>query len=352
MHIYRPEIFLCQHRCFIRMAKRKTVPIPCSTSTTKTKRQKLTDSSNGVESDPHSKKQNSARRVWFSTELGERIFRSIPRNELFRLRGVCTRFSALVKYGGVQEYLHNVPPNGKVGEESLFCCGEKIADFVTQIRADHQLRNMIPAHVSCIEGYGGDRFLENGDVVHRNLSIRDLGVMVENERCREPCFLNSRNLVACNLTPGPLKSVMCTLLASAWNVDKTYKNAVVKEPMQPDKFEVTCDARVLRNVSWTTCRITGRFSEPVPRTTFEATVNWVFELLNRYAKTRWNNLARGPSIGGDHKEAMTLKDDEIKKGFRAARDMSWSLEQTCYIIDRIPEVCHPLYNGCEDDEFL
>jgi hypothetical protein len=35
--------------------------------------------------------------------------------------------------------------------------------------------------------------------------------------------------------------------------------------------------------------------------------------------------------------------DDIEKAFYVARNASWSLEQTCYIIDRIPEKHHAIY---------
>lgn len=50
------------------------------------------------------------------------------------------------------------------------------------------------------------------------------------------------------------------------------------------------------------------------------------------------------------KEAMILRTDRsIKRAFRVARDTSWSWEQTCLIIDRIPEEHHPLY--LSDNEY-
>lgn len=41
---------------------------------------------------------------------------------------------------------------------------------------------------------------------------------------------------------------------------------------------------------------------------------------------------------------MILRTDRsMKRAFSVARDTSWSLEQTCVVIDRIPEEHHPLY---------
>ena len=80
----------------------------------------------------------------------------------------------------------------------------------------------------------------------------------------------------------------------------------------------------------------GKFSKPRPKTTSEATVNWVFESLASYASTRNNLICDGAAIDDmDYVKGMTLGDSDIMKAFRVAR--TWSLEQTCYIVDRIPD---------------
>jgi len=170
-------------------------------------------------------------------------------------------------------------------------------------------------------------------------------VSVEDTRCSKPCLLDSGNLVAYNLSPGHLKRIICTLLALAWSYDHQTSVNTVSAPMQPGRFEFTCDAKVVQNISWTTFGMTGKFCKPKSSTTFQATVNWAFELLVLYSLSRLDGLGRCQSAyASRYKEAMILSTDRsIKRAFRVARDASWSLEQTCLIIDRIPEVHHPLY---------
>lgn len=74
----------------------------------------------------------------------------------------------------------------------------------------------------------------------------------------------------------------------------------------------------------------GKFSKPPPKTTFEATVNWVFQLLASYASTRNDLICSGAAIDDmDYVKGTTLGDSDIMEAFRVARGTSWSLEQTC-----------------------
>jgi hypothetical protein len=301
-----------------------------------TKKQKLHDAGDQVHSRPYAATQFE--RVFSSTELGVRILRFVPRDQLRGLRTVCKRFLDLNKYSWVQEYIDDVPPQGRVGEEVLQFCGEKITDFVGQVGMNHRVRSKIPTRLSCVRGYDGEGFLEIRNAVYEDVSVEDT-------RCSRPCLLDSGNLVAYNLSPGHLKRIICTLLATARSYDDHKPVNTVSAPMQPGRFEITCDAKVVQNISWTTFCMTGKFRKPEPSTTFEATVNWAFELLDLYSVSRLVGLGRCESAyASRYKEAIILPTDgSIERAFRVARDTSWSLEQTCLIIDRIPEEHHPLY---------
>jgi hypothetical protein len=301
------------------MNKRKAASVRYHGPSPETKKPKLTGLSSRVEIDPNVETQ--AKRVFSIPELGARILRFLPRDQIRCLRTVCKQFLALNKNSGVQEYTHDVPPQGKVGEEVLQFCGKKIADFVAQVGTHHQERSKILTRLSCVQGYDGEGFLETGDAVY-------------------------------DLTPEHLKRIVCTLLAIAWSHNDQKTKNTVTVPMQPGKFDITCDASVIQDVSWTAYCMTGEFSRPRPETTFEATVNWVFELLALYSASRLENLPCCPLARASRfKEAMILqRGHSIERTFRVARDTSWSLEQICYIVDRIPEEHHPLYIPGEDLE--
>jgi hypothetical protein len=67
-------------------------------------------------------------------------------------------------------------------------------------------------------------------------------------------------------------------------------------------------------------------------------VNWTFALLALYSRTRHDLICSGAAIDDmDYIKGTTLGDSDITKAFRVARGTSWSLEQTCYIVDQIPE---------------
>lgn len=137
---------------------------------------------------------------------------------------------------------------------------------------------------------------------------------------------------------------MYTLLATAWTYDHQATVSTVSDPMQPGRFEITCDARVVQNVLWTTFCMKGKLCKPKPSRTFDATVNWAFESLNLYSASRLQGLNRCQSAHASRfREAMIFRTDRsIKRAFSVARDTSWSLEQTFVITDRIPEKYHPL----------
>jgi hypothetical protein len=277
----------------VRMAKREDASVLSSRSKPKPKKQKLTASGSWVDIDP---------------KIETQINRILPKTEL----------SDVSEYSGVQEYTNNVPPQGEVGEEVLGFCGEKIADFVGHVMTNHQEPSKVLTRLSIIQGYNGEGFSDigNGD---------------------------SENLVAYNLTSGCLKRIICTLLAVAWSYSR--QTTVNTARRQPRKFWITKNAEV-RYISWTRYRMGEKSSQPEPKTTFEATVNWVFELLALNSASRLEGLAHS----GSHptKEDMVLFGDDIENAFYVARDASWSLEQTCYIIDRIPEKHHALY--CPEDD--
>lgn len=103
-------------------------------------------------------------------------------------------------------------------------------------------------------------------------------------------------------------------------------------------FEITCDGRLLGNIEWEGYRMSGEFGKPCPNNTFDATVNWVFELLALYSRTRSDLICSGAAIDDmDYIKGTTLGNSDIMEAFRVARGTSWSLEQTCYILDRISE---------------
>jgi hypothetical protein len=98
------------------------------------------------------------------------------------------------------------------------------------------------------------------------------------------------------------------------------------------------DARLLGDIEWEEYCMAGEFSKPWPKNTFEATVNWVFELLAFYSRTRNDLICSGAAIDDmEYIKGTTLGDSELLKAVRVARETSWSLEQTCYIVDRISE---------------
>lgn len=299
------------------MGKRK----PTSVSTPKRKKKKLT---------------NSSECVLYTTELIDRIIRFVPRDKVLQVALVSRRFLEITRFGPVQEYLHDVPPEGKVGEEVLLFRGERIADYVRYIGPGSQ-SSLEQMHHSCIQGYGGERFLNHDDEAFKDIIPEDIEMILENKHCARPCLLDSKNLASCYLNPGPFKRIIYTLLVAAWDADTAHKN-MATVPLRPLHFEITCDAKLVGDITWTEYYATGDFSKPRPKNTFEATVGWVFELLARYSETRNDMIRSGASIDDmDYIKAATLRGEKLVKAFRVARSTSWSLEQTCYIVDRIPE---------------
>lgn len=307
----------------------------------KKKKQKVVRQVTRAERDPDTEKRDPAKHVWSITELGERIFRFVPREEVQGLQRVCKQFSALTKFGGVEEYMYDVPAKRKAGKEKLQFRREKIADFVAQVESFHQNQSFVSTLQSCIQGYGGERFVDRHDIAYKNMLPEDARMILENKHCAEPCQLDSTDLAACNLNPGPFKRILCLLLVQAQRFDKVIEK-MGKEPMQPHSFQVTCDAKLVGDIRWTKYCMKGKFSELQPRTTFEATVNWIFELLAQYSETRNANIQDGGFVEEiDYVKAMTFWPHRIEAAFRTARYKSRSLEQTCYIVDRIPEERHP-----------
>lgn len=223
-----------------------------------------------------------------------------------------------------------MPSNRKVGREILQFRGERISDFLQQVGLVPQ-PNLIPTRRSCIQGYGGEVFVNSDEKAYqRDDAMVDR--VLRNTQCSKPCLLEG-DLSSCNLNPGPLKRLICALLAAAWDAKTKYSHA-----MHPDRFQITCDATLVQNIEWSDYRMRGDFSLPAPKNIFDATINWVFMKLFYYSEKRINDFAYGKLAGDkDCAKAMVLCQAKIRKEFRVARSMSWSLEQTCYIIDRIPE---------------
>jgi len=140
------EAFVYLHRRFSIMAKRKSISV--LEPSPNIKKQKLHDAGDQEHSLPRVATQ--VERVFSTTELGGRILRFVPRDQLRGLRRVCKQFLVLNKYSWVQEYIDDVPPQGRVGEEVLQSCGEKIADFVGQVGKNHRVRSRIPTSLSCV----------------------------------------------------------------------------------------------------------------------------------------------------------------------------------------------------------
>jgi hypothetical protein len=300
------------------MEKRKHTSVHYSS---KSKRQKLASETPG-------------QRTMSTVELLDRIIRFVPKDKVKSLRGVSTWFRKMIEYGPVQEYLYDVPPKGKVGV--LLFRGEKIEDHIYRIAPGSQ-PSLEQKHESCIQGYGGEGFIDRDDEAYKDIKPEDIEMILENKHCARPCLLDSKRLAYSILSPGPFKRLMCTLLAKAWDAGGVNKSTSTV-PLQPFHFKITCDARLLGDIEWEEYCMAGEFSKPWPKNTFEATVNWVFELLALYSRTRDDLICSGAAIDDmDYIKGTTLGNSELLKAFRVARGTSWSLEQTCYIVDRISE---------------
>ena len=306
---------------YLVMSKRRHTSVNSSQDEPTGKRQKLTF-------------ETPVQRTLSTVELLDHIIRFVPKDKVKKLGGVSKWFQNMIKYGPIQEYLYDVPPKGKVGIFSFR--GERIEDYVRYIAPGSQ-PSLEQAHESCIHGYGGEGFIDRNDEVYRDITSEDIEMILENKHCAKPCLLDSTRLAHCNLSPGPFERLMCTLLVKAWDADGDSESTSTA-PSQPSNFKIICDGRLLGDIGWEKYRMGGKFSKPPPKTTSEATVNWVFESLASYASTRNDLICGGAAIDDmDYVKGMTLGDSDIMKAFRAARGTSWSLEQTCYIVDRIPE---------------
>jgi hypothetical protein len=319
----RGSLSLCftESQPYLKMGKRKHTSVHSSQRVFTNKRQKLTSETPG-------------QRALSMVEVLDRIIRSVPKDKVRNLRGVSIWFRQMIEYGPVREYLYDVPPKGKVGV--LLFRGEKIGDYVYCIAPGSQ-PSLEQTHESCIQGYGGEGFINRDDEAYRDITLEDTEMILENQHCARPCLLDSTRLACSNLSPGPFKRLMYTLLAKAWEADGVVKS----EPTvlsKPSHFKITCDARIFGDIEWEEYCMSGEFSKPWPNNSFEATVNWVFDLLALYSGTRNDLIYSGAAIDDmDYLKGTTLGNSELKKAFRVARGTSWSLEQTCYIVDRIPE---------------
>ncbi|KAK6437038.1 hypothetical protein LTR95_006769 [Oleoguttula sp. CCFEE 5521] len=94
----------------------------------------------------------------------------------------------------------------------------------------------------------------------------------------------------------------------------------------------------MEHIEWSEYRVDAAVSQPPPRSTFEATINWVFLVLAYYTESRICDYGYNETFGHKHcAKARLLCQTQIWKEFRIARSTSWTLEQICYIIDRVPE---------------
>lgn len=160
-----------------------------------------------------------------------------------------------------------------------------------------------------------------------------VGRVLKNTQCAKPCLLEGENLSRCNLNPGPFKRLICAVLVAACDANTKYSH-----PMQPDAYQITCDATLVQNITWSDYRQGGYFSLPAPDNVFEATINWVFMELFNYSERRIPAFGYGGLVGDkDSAKAAVLCRARLWKEFRVARSTSWTLEQICYIVDRIPE---------------
>ena len=88
-----------------------------------------------------------------------------------------------------------------------------------------------PATVCCIQGHGGEQFVDRADRAYQWLGpITDN--IVNNRACRHPCVLDIDSISECNLNPGPFKRLMCALLVEAWRVNHQFG-----QPMQASRFQ-------------------------------------------------------------------------------------------------------------------
>lgn len=286
------------------------------------------------------RRTNTAEQVFAIPELFERIIRSVPRNDITLIQRVSRSFFNISKFGPIQEYLHHVPSNDKAGREILHFRKERISDFIQQVCLVPHL-SLTPTHGSCIQGYGGEIFVDKDDKAYkRNNEMIDH--ILRNTKCAKPCLLKGDwTRTSCNLNPGPFKRIVCALLAAAWNA-----NAKFAHPMQPNTYQITCDATLVQNIKWSKYAMNGKFGVPSPKNTFEATINWVFCDLFMYTEDRIQSFGYALVAGDkDCAKRMVLCQAKILKEFRVARSASWTLEQTCYIVDRIPE---EFFRHCRD----
>ncbi|KAM0703923.1 hypothetical protein Q7P35_008929 [Cladosporium inversicolor] len=276
------------------------------------------------------KQVHAAEQVFSTPELFGRIATFIPRNDIRLIQRVSQSFRRITKSGPFQEYLHHVPSARKAGREILRFRGERISDFLQQVGLVPQ-SHLILTRKSCIQGYGGEVFVDRNENAYKSDNAMVDRVM-RNTQCSKPCLLEG-DLAVCNLNPGPFKRLICALLAAAWDAKARYSHA-----MQPGTFQITCDATSVQNIEWSDYRMRGNFSLPAPDNTFEATINWIFMKLFHYSESRIQAFACGQLAGDkDYAKATILCQTRVQKEFRVARSTSWTLEQVCYIVDRIPE---------------
>jgi hypothetical protein len=88
--------------------------------------------------------------------------------------------------------------------------------------------------------------------------------------------------------------------------------------------------------------MSGKFAEPLPKDTFEETINFVFEILSSSTKERITAFASGDGHQ-DTKRSMVLCPEHIREKFQIARSGPWTLEQVLWIVDSIQEAHFSAY---------
>lgn len=97
---------------------------------------------------------------------------------------------------------------------------------------------------SCIQGWGGQVFVNRRDKSYGEFDEYTANI-INNTGCSQPCILKKKSISHCNLNPGPFQRLMCAFVVEAWRVIPLYA-----QPMQPHKFQITCDGFIMGKVQW------------------------------------------------------------------------------------------------------
>ncbi|KAK4551535.1 hypothetical protein LTR86_011098 [Recurvomyces mirabilis] len=277
------------------------------------------------------RKLEKSDRIFLESALLECILLHLPRNQAVFFQRVCKGVQQTMKYGAIQEYLHGIPSTRQCGQRILQWRREKISDFISLISTSVAVVSKT-TQTACIHGYGGEMFMDPNEPAYQTLRMGSDIVRAEilqNSNCQRPCLIDT-GLTQCHLNPGPLKRLMCALLVKAWYSKDEHHYA-----MQPETFRITCTA-ILDSITFTKFRMPPDFSKPKPLNTFEATISYVFLEMATNTESRSDGLSYG-KFSNDTAKGMVLCRKGILDNFRVARSASWTLEQMCFIVDRIPE---------------